>query len=76
MSAFDNVTPFLIGRRPAFSSLRILAAAWASLRRFTRLRQARKDLHGLPDYLLSDIGIDRSQIDNVTAFNGHHQWRG
>lgn len=71
MSAFDNVTPFRVNRHPGFlPSLRILSGGWAGMRRFMRLRRARRDLHELPDHLLCDIGISRSQIDEVTAFRG------
>ncbi|ALA18970.1 hypothetical protein AL346_18090 [Chelatococcus sp. CO-6] len=71
MSALDHVTPFHASRHARFPSLRIVAGALADMRRFMRLRQARRDLHELPDYLLLDVGIDRSQIDDVTAFGKH-----
>ncbi|MBB4016215.1 uncharacterized protein YjiS (DUF1127 family) [Chelatococcus caeni] len=71
MSALDHVTPFHASRHARFPSLRIVAGALADMRRFMRLRQARRDLHELPDYLLLDVGIDRSQIDDVTAFSKH-----
>jgi len=37
----------------------------ASLRRSAELSRARRALHELPDYLLKDMGIRRSDIDNV-----------
>jgi len=68
MSTLDNVTPFPARRPARRPALSVLTAAVSNLRRFVRLRRARQDLHELPDYLLADIGLDRSKIDEVTAF--------
>jgi uncharacterized protein YjiS (DUF1127 family) len=37
--------------------------AWQSLSRFLAHRRARRHLAELPDYLLKDIGIGRSEIE-------------
>ena len=38
------------------------------IRRRLRIRADRKVLQAMPDYLLSDLGISRSQIDSATQF--------
>ena len=38
------------------------------LRRRLRVNKDRKTLQAMPDYLLADIGISRSEIDNATEF--------
>lgn len=38
------------------------------LRRRMRVRNDRKALQALPDYLLADIGISRSEIGSATEF--------
>ncbi|AZN98813.1 DUF1127 domain-containing protein [Mesorhizobium sp. M9A.F.Ca.ET.002.03.1.2] len=42
----------------------------AALRRFIRVRRDRQHLYELPDYILRDIGIDRSEINSITLFAG------
>ena len=48
----------------------ICIACWSALRRLARNRRDRAHLHRLPDYLLSDIGISRSEIDSVVILRG------
>ena len=38
------------------------------IRRRLKIRADRKVLQAMPDYLLSDLGISRSQIDSATQF--------
>ena len=38
------------------------------IRRRLRVRKDRKTLQAMPDYLLADIGISRSEIHNATEF--------
>jgi uncharacterized protein YjiS (DUF1127 family) len=38
------------------------------IRRKLKVRADRKLLQAMPDYLLSDIGISRSQIDSATRY--------
>jgi uncharacterized protein YjiS (DUF1127 family) len=42
------------------------SALFMSVKRFYRIRAARHALGSMPDYLLHDIGISRSEIDTVT----------
>ncbi|WP_292158836.1 DUF1127 domain-containing protein [Mesorhizobium sp.] len=35
--------------------------------RALKMRSARVALHSMPDYLLKDIGIGRSEIDHITS---------
>ena len=51
----------------AVATSRILFAGmmvWRSLRRRRRIRADRRLLHSMPDHLLADIGMSRSQIDH------------
>jgi uncharacterized protein YjiS (DUF1127 family) len=38
------------------------------IRRRLKVRADRKALHSMPDYLLTDIGISRSEIDSATEY--------
>ena len=55
------------------------AAATAAPARFRAVQnafavmRARRHLNELPDYLLQDIGISRSQIDHATANGGRRE---
>ena len=42
------------------------SAIFGAMKRFYRIRAARRALGSMPDYLLHDIGISRSEIDTVT----------
>ena len=42
----------------------MLAAVW----RFIRIRRDRRQLCELPDHILRDVGITRSEIDSITLF--------
>lgn len=44
--------------------------AFGAVARAIRIRRDRAHLHELPDHLLRDIGISRSEIDSVTMFGG------
>ena len=45
-------------------------AALHSVTRALRIHGDRAHLHELPDHLLRDIGISRSEINSVTMFGG------
>ncbi len=54
-----------------WSPLRVSRALLAGIsRRLTRW-QDRRRLEALPDYLLADIGISRSDIERATEFGRH-----
>jgi uncharacterized protein YjiS (DUF1127 family) len=53
------------GRQSGRFGLGIVVRGFARLRRSIEIRQARRTLHGLPDYLLKDIGIRRCEIDSI-----------
>ncbi|WP_419694727.1 DUF1127 domain-containing protein [Mesorhizobium muleiense] len=44
----------------------MLAAVW----RFIRIQRDRRQLYELPDYILRDVGITRSEINSITSFAG------
>ena len=59
----------------AVASNPILFAALVAVRRIRRrmkIRADRRALQAMPDYLLADIGISRSQIDEATASGRVH----
>lgn len=47
----------------------------AALQQFIRLRRDRRVLDGLPDYILRDIGISRSEIESITLYRGRDHTR-
>lgn len=47
----------------------VLAALHAAVRAL-RMHGDQAHLHELPDYLLRDIGISRSEINSITMFGG------
>ncbi len=57
------------------SHLLLLPGLVAALRQFVRLRQNRRVLNELPDHLLHDIGIDRSEIHSITFHRGRDHTR-
>lgn len=44
----------------------MLAAVWRSI----RILRDRRQLYELPDYILRDVGITRSEINSITSFAG------
>lgn len=50
------------------SMLAAASALIAAMARFYRTRQGRRMLQSMPNYLLHDLGISRSEIDVVTEF--------
>jgi uncharacterized protein YjiS (DUF1127 family) len=69
MSAILSITAGLSDR--LFYALTDLPSrAWRALSRFFRLRADRALLLELPDEMLRDIGLDRSEIVSVTSFFG------
>ncbi|RWP16367.1 MAG: DUF1127 domain-containing protein [Mesorhizobium sp.] len=38
--------------------------------RFIRIQRDRRQLYELPDYILRDVGITRSEIKSITSFAG------
>ncbi|ESZ22344.1 hypothetical protein X737_03605 [Mesorhizobium sp. L48C026A00] len=44
----------------------MLAAVWRSI----RIQRDRRQLYELPDYILRDVGITRSEINSITSFAG------
>ncbi|TPI71338.1 DUF1127 domain-containing protein [Mesorhizobium sp. B3-1-3] len=55
-------------RRAFAVAIDICHAGGSFLARIIRIRRDRALLDELPDYLLRDIGIDRSEISSVTWF--------
>ena len=49
----------------ALSAARRLSGWFEAGARASRQRQARRELHGLSDRMLRDIGVDRAQIDGL-----------
>lgn len=47
----------------------------AAIQQFVRLRRDRLELDGLPDHILRDIGIDRSEIGAITIYRGRDDTR-
>jgi uncharacterized protein YjiS (DUF1127 family) len=41
-----------------------------AMRRHANIRRARAHLAEMPDYILNDLGIDRSEIASVTSHGG------
>jgi len=69
MSVILSITAGLSDR--IFSTLIDLPSqAWWALSRIMRLHADRALLLELPDEMLRDIGLDRSEIDSVTSFFG------
>jgi uncharacterized protein YjiS (DUF1127 family) len=72
------VTMFALSRgwsRSAVASNPILFAVLVVSRRIRRKLKVRADrsvLQGMPDHLLSDIGISRSEIDSATHSGRNH----
>jgi len=42
------------------------------VRRWLKIREDRRLLQALPDYLLSDIGISRGEIEAATQYGRHY----
>jgi uncharacterized protein YjiS (DUF1127 family) len=42
------------------------------VRRWLKIREDRQLLQALPDYLLSDIGISRAEIESATQYGRHY----
>lgn len=49
----------------------MLAAVW----HFIRIQRDREQLYELPDYILRDVGITRSEINSITSFAGRDTCR-
>lgn len=47
----------------------------AAIKQFIRLRRDRLELDALPDHILRDIGIDRSEIKSITIYRGRDYTR-
>ncbi len=60
---YDNPELTLRRRLPAASP--VLKRVVTDLRNWNERRIARNELLAMPDYLLADMGIDRSNIDTV-----------
>ncbi|OHV86491.1 DUF1127 domain-containing protein [Mesorhizobium sp. ORS 3428] len=54
-------------RRPGFSLSGFAGRALGLALHAMRMRSQRAALHAMPDYLLKDLGISRSQIEHYTS---------
>ena len=45
----------------------ILDRIWQSISRYVQAGRRRQELYRLPDRILKDIGLDRSEIDGIAA---------
>ena len=50
------------------STLALARTVYSASIRAYRIRRDRRILQSMPDYLLHDLGISRSEIDTVTEF--------
>ena len=50
------------------STFDLARSIYAAIERSYRIRQDRRVLQAMPDHLLRDLGISRSEIDSVTEF--------
>jgi uncharacterized protein YjiS (DUF1127 family) len=53
--------------RDRFDAIGFAKSAIRLAFRALKLRNERAALHGMPDYLLKDIGIGRSEINHITS---------
>lgn len=57
--------------RPASQRLAETLLDWVgAARQHILLQRSRRKLHQLPDHILHDIGIQRSEIDSITVYRG------
>lgn len=63
---YDNLELNLRARRatPLFQLIKRMVAA---VRTWNNVRVARRELHAMPDYILRDLGIERSSIESVVS---------
>lgn len=52
----------------AASASKVARAMYDQAERAWRRRRDRRHIHEMPDYILKDIGISRSEIDSVVMF--------
>ena len=45
----------------------IIERIWRSIDRYQQVLRIRQELHRLPDRVLKDIGLDRSEIDGIAT---------
>ncbi|HUF57577.1 MAG TPA: DUF1127 domain-containing protein [Thermohalobaculum sp.] len=62
--------PVLIRRtmNPADALIGAFRASVSRVRREMRIRRDQRHLKGMPDYILKDVGIHRSEIGAITRF--------
>ena len=56
-------------RAGKWDTVSVLRRIYSAIARRSRIRADRRTLASLPDYLLRDIGISRSDIESATLFS-------